>query len=290
MRSVAAFAIVFFFSSLAFAEPTKQECLDNNANAQILRKSGKVRAARQALVICGDPACPAMVRDDCQERMDEIERALPTIVFDVKDGNGADLSAVKVTMDGEPLAEKIDGNGIVVDVGEHEFAFETQDQPIVKHRFVIKEGEKGRREAITIGKPTVHFEPPAVTHEAGSSGAGVRIAGFSLAGAGLAGVGIGVVLGIVGTDKNAQILKDCPSGVGGTVAMPVCTNPQENAQKLADQSSARSLYTGEIVSLVAGGALLATGVVMILVAPTRSSSSALRVRPTLGGLSFDGKF
>jgi len=43
---------------------------------------------------------------DDERRVNEINTALPTIVFEAKDDTGADLIAVKVTMDGEASARK----------------------------------------------------------------------------------------------------------------------------------------------------------------------------------------
>jgi hypothetical protein len=48
-----------------------------------------------------------MVRDDCTRRLDELDKAQPTIVFEAKDGAGRDLTAVQVTVDGKPLVESL---------------------------------------------------------------------------------------------------------------------------------------------------------------------------------------
>jgi hypothetical protein len=92
-----------------------------------------------------------MVRDDCVKRLDELESAQPTIVFSVTDGAGHDLVAVKVSVDGAVLAEKLDGAALEVDPGAREFTFEVAGQPPVKQTIVIREGEKGRSERIALG-------------------------------------------------------------------------------------------------------------------------------------------
>jgi hypothetical protein len=88
---------------------TKTECIDANTQAQSLRRDGKLSAARVQLLKCSDPGCPSIIRDDCTSRLDEVEKAQPTIVFDGKDGDGHDLVAVSVTIDGQPFADKLDG-------------------------------------------------------------------------------------------------------------------------------------------------------------------------------------
>src|SRR5215469_5136429 len=102
----------------AEAEVTKDQCIDANASAQTLRKNGKFREAREQLHLCLDPHCPKLVSRDCATRLDELDLAQPTIVFDAKDRTGNDLGAVKVTVDGRPLVDKLDGTAVPVDPGE----------------------------------------------------------------------------------------------------------------------------------------------------------------------------
>ena len=83
--------------------------------------------------------------------MDELDRIMPTIVFAAKDKQGRDVSVVRVTMDGAPLVAKLDGTAVAVDPGEHDFTFEANGEPPVTQHFVIREGEKSRRETIAIG-------------------------------------------------------------------------------------------------------------------------------------------
>jgi hypothetical protein len=135
----------------ASGDVTKDQCIDANTKAQSLRRSGKLVATRAQLAICADPHCPAMVRDDCTQRLDDLERIQPTIVFDAKDGAGNDLSDVRVSMDGKPLVGRLDGTAVAVDPGPHAFTFEVSGQPSVTKGFVLKEGEKLRRERVVIG-------------------------------------------------------------------------------------------------------------------------------------------
>jgi hypothetical protein len=147
-------------------EVTKDQCVDADTKAQSLRRDGKLRAAREQLSVCINPGCPGIVRDDCTQRLDELERVQPTIVFDAKDGAGNDLVDVRVTMDGKPLAGKLDGAALLVDPGAHSFSFEVVGLPAVTRSFVLKEGEKSRRERIampTARSPSGATSAPAVT-------------------------------------------------------------------------------------------------------------------------------
>src|SRR5579871_1225908 len=112
----------------ASADVTKAQCVDADTQAQQLRREGKLGATRAQLKICTDPSCPQLVRDDCSQRLDELEKVQPTIVFEVKDGSGHDLADVKVSMDGQPLADSVSGSAIPVEPGSHSFTFETKGQ------------------------------------------------------------------------------------------------------------------------------------------------------------------
>src|SRR5437868_1388042 len=134
-------------------------CVGANTTAQSLRRDGKFGAARAELASCVDVSCPALVRDDCSQRLDELNRAQPTIVFDAKDDQGHDLTEVTVEIDGRPVAQRLDGIAVGVDPGEHTFTFEAKGLPKATRKFVLHEGEKTRREPILLGVAT----PPITT-------------------------------------------------------------------------------------------------------------------------------
>ena len=111
------------------ADPTTAECLSANEASLTARSQQKLRDARAKLLTCAAPSCPRDVRDECTRGINEINAALPTIVFEAKDDAGADLIAVKVTMDGEVLTDHLEGTAIAVDPGAHTFAFESAGHP-----------------------------------------------------------------------------------------------------------------------------------------------------------------
>jgi hypothetical protein len=141
-------------SASAGADVTKAECIAANTAAQDLRRDGKLSAAREQLRKCVDPSCPGMVLDDCSRRLDELDKMQPTVVFEVKDAAGHDLSAVKVTVDGKSLVDKLDGSDLPVDPGEHVFTFTIDGQAPVSRTLVLSAGEKARREQVVIGGPS----------------------------------------------------------------------------------------------------------------------------------------
>jgi hypothetical protein len=101
-----------------------------------------------------------MVRDDCTRRLDELERTQPTIILTVTDAAGHDVIAVKVSVDGKVVAEKLDGKALLVDPGAREFTFEVPGQPPVKETILIREAEKNRNEKVVIGPAPPAAPPP----------------------------------------------------------------------------------------------------------------------------------
>jgi hypothetical protein len=291
--------LVFLASAPALADVTKDQCIDANGKGQELRREGKLSAAREQLRLCANPTCPAMVRDDCTKRLDDLERAQPTIAFEVK-ASGADVSAVKVTMDGKPLAERLDGTALPVDIGEHVFTFEVPGQPPVTRTLVLTEGEKGRRERITITGPPAPAPvpqaapapapspetnapagPAPVSSAAGPAPTGgmgtQRILGLVAGGVGVAGVGVGSVFGLMTLSQKSQQQSACASSTS-------CTS-SGHAQALSDHSSGMTDGAIATAGFIAGGVLLVGGALLFFTAghPSDSPSAAgLLVVPSVG--------
>lgn len=105
------------------AEPTVAECLSTSDRGTALKNEGRYRAARKSFLTCVADSCPSVVRRDCVTSLTELDQLQPSFVFDVRDERGADMSEVRVSMDGEPLLDKLDGKPVNVDVGPHVFTF-----------------------------------------------------------------------------------------------------------------------------------------------------------------------
>jgi hypothetical protein len=277
------------------------KCVDANTRAQALRRDGKLAAARAELLNCGNPSCPELVRDDCAQRLDEVERAQPTILFDARDGDGHDLVAVRVTVDGQPLAERLEGKALRVDPGQHTFTFTVEGQPTVTQAFVLREGEKERRERVIIGQPTVLAPPSPAVHaptqattpppaETPSGGLGTRrVLGLGLAGAGVVGLGVGAAFGLMASSAWSNAKNACSGDTSR------CPNANV-ADASSDKSTAVTDGTISTVGFVAGGVLLAAGgVLFILGDPHEASGGAsISVAPAIGptqqGLWVHGTF
>jgi hypothetical protein len=253
-------------------DQTMSECLSANERSIHLRGDHKLRQARDEALVCAASSCPAEVRDTCQNRIAELSAAIPTIVFLAKDGAGHDLVAVRVSMDGTLLADRLDGSGIPIDPGLHTFTFEVAGQPAVEQSFVIGEGQKDRHETVTLGAavapaPSAAPSPmapmlvvPVVTPT--STGRDQRIVSVAVGTVGVVGLGIGAVFGAVAASDWSSAKAYCAGK---------SRSCQTGGPGAEDEASAQSKATVSTVGFIAGGALAAAGVVLFLTAPRRSS-------------------
>ena len=193
------------------SQDPKGECFDASERAQELRSAGKLADARARLLVCVREGCPDVVRNDCARWLAEIDRLLPTVVLGARDSRGRDLPDVTVHMDGAVLAQRISGQAIAVDPGEHVFRFEHPGAEPVELRAVIGEGEKGR-------SVVASFPGPPGAAVGGDEWTPRDVGTIAVGGFGLAAAGVGAVLWIVGTSE-IDDLRDQPCnspGPGGT--------------------------------------------------------------------------
>lgn len=247
-----------------------------NEAAQDLRQAGKLREAREKLLLCIPDACPRPVREDCVQRLNDVNAAMPTIVFEVKDPSGNDVVAARVTMDGQPLVDEVVGGAVPVDPGQHKFTFEdAAGAARTEQTVVIREGDHDRHIRVVLTAPVV---TPATSSasgetpepaEAGSPGGTQRTMGLVIGGAGVVGLVIGSVFGLISKSTYDHAFhSECGSN-------PSACSPQ-GAQ---DGQTAHGQATVSTVGFVAGGVLLAAGAIVYLTAP---KVGTIGVAPAVG--------
>jgi hypothetical protein len=286
---------------VAAADNTKAQCIEANTKSQELRREGKLAEAREQLRKCGEPACPRLVRDDCTKRLDELEKAQPTMVFDVKDARGADVIDVRVSVDGRLLVDHLDGNPVKVDPGAHAFSFEAPGQPPVVDQVLVREGETARHESVviaTLNKPAAAAGASAASHDVTSPSAGPdtpasrglgtqRLVGLVVGGVGVAGLAAGTIFWQLGSSAWNSAKQACGGNPGA------CTDVSSGTSY---RSTATSDATVSTLTFIVGGALLAVGGVLFLTgAPhERTPAASLVVAPSVGprsaGLVLSGGF
>ncbi len=194
---------------------------------------------------------------------------IPTLILDAVDAAGNDVSAVKVTVDGEPLLSHIDGTAVSVDPGPHVFTFSVVGQPAEQRMLVMGEAVKDRRVRIEIAPP-----PPEPSHV----GRTQRILGLAFGGTGVISMAIATGFGLVARSNLDKSHVDC----GPTT----CANEPRAASELQTATNQATISTG---GFIAGGAFLVAGGMLFLTAPSaqRAATSALSLAPGLapGGAS-----
>ena len=120
--------------------PDKLACIAADTDGQALRMNGALRAARRRFTACSVDSCPKMVRDDCLERIRELTKTQPWVIFDATNGRGGVLHEVKVFLDNGLLTERLDGRPIGVEPGEHTFTFRALGRFGGELKLTLREG------------------------------------------------------------------------------------------------------------------------------------------------------
>jgi hypothetical protein len=129
----------------ARAEPSKEECLTSFVEGQKARRSSELVRALEALHTCAAASCPAKIRVACAGWVAEVEPSVPTVVLAALGPDGRDLVDARVTIDGHPVDEALDGKARAIDPGVHVVRWVAPGLGEVSQRIVIHEGEKNRR-------------------------------------------------------------------------------------------------------------------------------------------------
>ena len=139
-------------------------CGDDYVQAQLDRQGGHLLAAREALERCSAEKCPAALARDCRKWREEVDAALPSVVFQAKDASGAQAMHVTVRMDGRVVAEELDGRAIALDPGRHHFTFVLDPLGERQSDVVVLEGVKAQKVEVSFESPkpsvTTAPEPP----------------------------------------------------------------------------------------------------------------------------------
>ncbi len=190
----------------------REQCANSAEQAQQLRDEGKYRRAREQMLVCARDACPGPIKSDCGKWLTELDQVAPTVVFGARDVKGSDVFDVKVSMDGVPIQERLDGKPVLVDSGEHTFHFEAKDGSTKDERVLLRAAEKARPIIVTIGKDAA---PVAVVGTTGggstadkSDGALVPIA--VVGGIGVLALGSFAIFGISGKSDVDDLQKCKP--------------------------------------------------------------------------------
>lgn len=295
LRRCTLFAALFLsiLAAPATARADAAACIASSDDELALRKAGKLHDALKQLLACSAPACPAEIRTDCASRAAELDAATPSVVFIATDAAGNDLVDVHVSVDGTPIASRLDGSAVILDPGTHTIRFESAGQPPLEKMVLVSEGEKARRVSVVLGAPTVPVEaaPPPVAPPPHRGLGTQRTMAIAAAGVGVVAAGIGAAFGVAASSdwsdaKSACSTKSCPSATRGSAE--------------SEHDDAVTAGAASTTAFIVGAVGVAAGVVLWVTAPKGEKDAPapaavwLRVDPLVatrgGGFSLGGTF
>jgi hypothetical protein len=138
---------------------SKVECVARHEDAQVVRRQGKLLAARSALLGCSRVSCPPAIRADCVDWLDEVNRSVPSVVVTARE-RGADVTDVKVLLDGELVASRLSGGALEADPGAHRFRFESPRFPAIERSVLMGEGMRNRPIEVEFAPALASARPP----------------------------------------------------------------------------------------------------------------------------------
>ena len=282
-RAVSLALAVTTLASSAAAEPaspppTTEACIASFDRGQRALSDRALRRALSELIVCSQESCPSLLRTDCAGVLAEVRSALPSVVFAADDGDGHELTDVKVYAGTELLAAKLDGRAVSVDPGTFDLRFERVGQPALVVSRMIREGEKSRVIRVSFGTPASSSGAPSVAGPERSADvtSGKRSAvGWVLPGAlavvGVAGVGVALFTRLSFDSRVDELRIRCA---------PECTRTERD-----DLSG--MVVTSNVALGVGVGALALSVATWFLMAPSSSGApraSAHQLVP--GGLAW----
>ncbi|NUP06004.1 MAG: hypothetical protein HOW73_08095 [Polyangiaceae bacterium] len=245
---IGAVSASLFFSSAALAD-TQQECGDSYLKTQDLQDAGKLEEAIEQAQICSQ-ACPKLtsraakeMTSDCAKWQTDLESRTSSIIVEVVDAAGKPVTEGSISLDGEPWLEKLDSAAHGLSKGPHTLKINVKDADPHTEGIVVKEGEKDRKIKITLPGA----EPPPAEYS---------IAPWIIGGAGVAVLLASAVTGgLVIYDYNVMN-KNC--------------NEVTGCEPDGEEAVARGQVLGPVTTglLVGGGALVAAGVIWLVVERT----------------------
>jgi hypothetical protein len=231
-----------------------ETCSVAYARGQEERLAGRLYNARSAFQQCSSSACsPELVRD-CGRWLQEVEADLPTVRVSVHAPNGAAISQLSVTIDGQTLPQSALSAPIVLEAGPHELRFEAPGYESVQLEKALRPSDREVNVAVTLRPPP----PPAPAVEKAESRK-VPLASWILAGVGTAALGTSIYFGVKAKGEYRDLERDCA---------PRC-----------DPATTATMHDHAVISDIAlGGSLLvfATAAVVYFLEPTspRTTTSA----------------
>jgi hypothetical protein len=217
-------------------------CVTAHSNGQAERNAGRLQAAKADFISCSTAECPGQIQSECASFLAEVEGFMASVVFAAIDSDGVDATNVKVTVDQQPVLDKLTGLATTLDPGSHQITYTWPDGFEQKQTVVVAQGEKNRRVELRREPKKVAAAPAPVAPAPGVKQ--TPVAAYVLMGVGVAALGSFAAFAITG--------KSAESAMDG--CKPACSQAQADKMRLRYLLADISLGVS-VVSLGAGGYL-----------------------------------
>ncbi len=222
------------FATISFAnmpmaradDGAKRACVTEHLEGQRLRDGGKLKAARQQFLACSMDACPAPLRKDCLQWLDETDAATPTVLIRARRADGQDTADVNVLVDGESITTRLTGLPLPIDPGEHVVRFVAGDGSTHEQRLVLNVGEKNRPVEVVFSARPERSSQPGQTPIAPSSpapngGGGIPASAYVAGAVGVVALGSFAFFGLSALTRGHDLESSCAPRCAGDDATSV---------------------------------------------------------------------
>lgn len=263
---------------------SENACLALHESAQEERLGGELLKAREMLRECTNADCPSLVRADCATLLAEVERVVPTVLFELQNPE-LDPARVRATVVGPEARALAFSVPLEFDAGSLTVRFEAPGYVPLEQTLIVREGEKNRLVPVRLSlppPPPLPLFPPSLaetrprrpaptpTQRASRS----RLLGYVLGGVAVGAAATSTYFAVSALDRRANARRRCA---------PLCSQRESDA-------IAKDLLAAD---LTGGVAVLALGVsvtLLVLDEPVADPSVA-RAKGARGyGASIGGSF
>jgi hypothetical protein len=247
--------------------------------ARCYTKLGRSASAWTLWRELADTAPTDDLREDAAAQAEKLAPRLAKYAIKVT----APAAGLTVTVAGEAIDTSIDVP-VPIDPGTYPVEATAPGRVAWKGELTAAEGK-----AVVLTVPAlaaVAAPPPEKPIRSGSSGRGRRIGGVVLVVGGLGGLGVGGGFAVLARRRNAEAKEIC----GGDIDNCEPTGTADAQVKIDDARLAANISTA---AFIAGGALVATGVILYITAPKaerRAVSVAPLVDATTAGIALSGRY
>jgi hypothetical protein len=145
---------------LGHAEDSRREqCIRSYETGQRLEKTGNLVEAASRLAFCASPTCPTLMRQDCAERLRQVNTATPSLLLTIT--FGGTRAPVRVSIDGQGRSWAEDAPQVIVNPGRHELRVEAEGFKTQTRQLLVGEGEQSVPVELRLTAEAKAAAPPA---------------------------------------------------------------------------------------------------------------------------------